>query len=71
MLFNSMTKKIYKISGMHCSSCAMTIEWEFEDQGVTAKCDYAKQVLEVEIDSEEKEEIVKKIVEKLGYKLHL
>ncbi len=62
-----MTKKVYKIKGMHCTSCAMNIEWDLEDQGLTGKCDYARETLEIEIDSKEKEEIIKKTVEKLGY----
>lgn len=54
---------------MHCTSCAMSIEWELEDQGLAAKCDYAKQILEVEIDAEEKGEIIKNAVKKLGYEV--
>lgn len=65
-----MTKKIYKVSGMHCSSCAMTIEWELEDAGVKAKCNYAKETLEVEFEPEKtKEEDVFKAVQKAGYQL--
>ncbi len=61
-------KKLYKVSGMHCTSCAMNIEWELEDKGMKAKCDYAKQILEVEFELDKEEEI-KKIVNKLGYQL--
>lgn len=45
-----MIKKNYKISGMHCSSCAMNIEWTLEDLGVKSKCSYAKSEIEVEFD---------------------
>lgn len=62
-----MTKK-YKVSGMHCTSCAMNIEWELEDRGMKAKCDYAKQILEVEFDSKKEPEI-KKAIAGLGYTL--
>lgn len=55
---------------MHCSSCAMNIEWELEDKGVKAKCNFAKEILEVEANSEKiSDEELKKTIEKLGYKL--
>ena len=46
-------KKIkLKINGMHCSSCAMTIDMDMEDlNGIKeAKTSYAKQVSEIEFD---------------------
>ena len=52
---------------MHCSSCAMNIEWELEDNGIKSKCSYAAQALEV--DPEVDESKLKKIVSKLGYQL--
>ncbi len=65
-----MLKKVYKVSGMHCSSCAMTIEWDLEDAGVKAKCNYAKATLEVEFEPEKvPEEKIKQAVEKAGYKI--
>lgn len=65
-----MTKKVYKVNGMHCSSCAMTIEWELEDAGVKAKCSYAKQVVEVEFDGEKiSDEKIKEVVKKSGYSI--
>ena len=65
-----MIRKIYKISGMHCTSCAMNIEWELEDVGVKAKCNYAKAELEIEHDGGiEVDEKVKLAVEKAGYKI--
>lgn len=59
--------KIYKISGMHCSSCALSIEWALEDAGIKAKCNYAKAELRVENADDKK---VKEIVEKEGYKIN-
>lgn len=43
-----------KIDGMHCTSCAMNIDFDLEDlEGVkTAKTSYAKEVCEVEFDEE-------------------
>ena len=43
-----MKKKIYKISGMNCASCASMIELDLEDAGIKAKCSYPKSTLEVE-----------------------
>lgn len=45
-------KKKIKIDGMHCSSCAMTIDFDLEDAGVKSKTSYAKQECEVEFDEE-------------------
>ncbi len=28
---STLTKKQFAIEGMHCTSCAMTIDWELED----------------------------------------
>lgn len=41
-----------KIEGMHCSSCAMSIDFDLEDiDGVkSAKTNYAKQISDVEFD---------------------
>lgn len=65
-----MTKKVYKVSGMHCSSCAMTIEWDLEDAGVKAKCNYAKATLEVEFEPEKvSEDKIKQVIRKAGYQL--
>jgi Cu+-exporting ATPase len=65
-----MTKRTYKISGMHCASCAMNVEWELEDKGAKAKCNFAKEILEVEADFKKiSDEEIEKTVESLGYKL--
>ncbi len=65
-----MTKKIYKVQGMHCASCATMIELDLEDEGITAKCNYAQQVLEVSFDNTKiKEEKIKKVVGQSGYTL--
>ncbi len=68
-------KKIkLKIDGMHCSSCAMSIDMDLEDlDGVMeAKTNYAKQVSEVEFD--DNKILADKIMEqikKTGYKAEL
>lgn len=47
-----MIKKIFKIEGMHCASCAMNIDGELEDTaGVKdVRTNYAKALTEVEYD---------------------
>ena len=47
-----MIKKKFKITGMHCSSCAMTIDMDLEEiEGIkSAKTSYARQESEVEFD---------------------
>jgi copper chaperone CopZ len=67
-----MTKIKLKISGMHCSSCALNIDFDLEDIGVTSKTNYAKQESEVEFDEEKitLKEILEQI-EKTGYKAQL
>lgn len=62
------------IEGMHCSSCAMNIDFDLEDlEGVkTAKTNYAKQKCEVEFDENKITiEKVLKQVGKTGYKAEL
>lgn len=58
-------KKIYKIKGMNCASCASMIELDLEDVGVKAKCSYPNSTLEVEGDHDSKK--VVETVKKSGY----
>lgn len=60
-------KKTYKVLNMNCPSCALLIEGELKDIGITARCSYQKQTLEVEGDH--KEEKIKEAVQKAGYDL--
>ena len=68
---STLIKKKLKIEGMHCTSCAMTIDFDLEElEGVkTAKTSYAKQESEVEFDEEKIKtpQIIEKI-KKTGYK---
>ncbi|MEX2012842.1 MAG: heavy metal-associated domain-containing protein [Candidatus Levyibacteriota bacterium] len=63
-------KKKLKINGMHCTSCAMSIDFDLEDlEGIkSVKTSYAKQESEVEFD-EEKVNLVKitETIKKTGY----
>ena len=67
-----MAKKIIlKITGMHCTSCAMNIDGDLEDyvKGVkSSSTNYAKGITEVEF--EENQTAIEKIIEqikKTGY----
>lgn len=68
-------KKInLNIEGMHCSSCAMNIDFDLEDLvGIkTAKTNYAKQKCEVEFEEDQITiESVLKQINKTGYKARL
>lgn len=65
-------KKIkLNIEGMHCTSCAMNIDFDLEDlNGIkSARTNYAKQMCEVELDENKiKIEDVVKQVQETGYK---
>lgn len=68
-----MKKVKLKIDGMHCTSCAMNIDFNLEDLGVkSAKTNYAKQESEIEFD-EEKIKLTQIIetVNKTGYKAQI
>ncbi len=62
-------KKIYNVKGMDCASCAAMIELDLEDAGIKAKCNFAKETLEVEFQDTVKENEVKKIVKSSGYQI--
>jgi copper chaperone CopZ len=65
-----MTKKTYKVEGMHCTSCALVIESDLEDAGVNAKCSYATQLLEAEFDEKKvSEKEIADVVKNAGYKI--
>jgi P-type Cu+ transporter len=64
-------KKTFKVSGMHCNSCATSIELAIEGKEGIRKIevDFASEKAEVEFDEDEisEKEIIKEII-KLGYK---
>lgn len=64
-------KHQYKIEGMHCTSCALSIDMELEDlEGVkSSNTSYAKQVVEVEVDEGVSREKIIETIKKLGYTL--
>lgn len=68
---STIVKKKLKIEGMHCSSCAMSIDMDLEDlEGIkNANTSYAKQECEVEFD--DKQSNTQKIINqinKTGYR---
>ncbi|HZJ18686.1 MAG TPA: heavy-metal-associated domain-containing protein [Patescibacteria group bacterium] len=65
-----MITKKFKITGMHCSSCAMNIDGELEDtEGVKeAKTSFAKQTVEVEYDANKlNDKKITEIIKTAGY----
>lgn len=67
-----MTQGLFKITGMHCTSCAMNIEGELEDlRGIIkATVNFPKQITQVEYDETvvTTQQIITTI-EKLGYQV--
>ncbi len=58
----------FKISGMHCASCAMNIDGELEDMGAESKTIYARSETEVRFDeSKISIESIIGAIRKLGY----
>lgn len=69
-----MAKQIFKVIGMHCPSCAASIQLDLEDAGIKASCSYAKETLEVESGKEEQKsklvfDKIRKVIKPLGYDL--
>ena len=65
-----MLKKTYKVKGMNCASCASLIELGLEDNGIKARCSFAKEELEVEFDPTKIDEVkIRKSVRSVGYDL--
>ena len=65
-----MEKVTFKISGMHCTSCAMNIDGELEDTGkiISVSTSYAKEQTVVEFDPQLiTESEIKEIIGKVGY----
>lgn len=65
-----MIKKKFKITGMHCSSCAMSIDMGLEDlAGIkSSNTSYAKQETEVEYDLDKvSDNLVIETIKKSGY----
>jgi copper chaperone CopZ len=65
-----MTKQVFKIVGMHCTSCALTIDLDLEEEaGIkSAKTNYAKSIAEIEYDEQKisPQQIIS-VIAKSGY----
>lgn len=64
------TKKTFTIKGMHCASCALTIDMDLEDlDGVKkAQTSYAKAETEVEFDPQKvSENLILETIKRAGY----
>lgn len=65
-----MVKKKFKITDMHCTSCALTIDMDLEDlEGITkAQTSYAKAETVVEFDhGKMSEQVILETIKKSGY----
>ena len=60
-------KKIYKVKGFDCASCASLLEMDLEDAGIKASCSYPRET--VEIDGPHDPKKVIDIVRKSGYSI--
>lgn len=63
-------KLTFKITGMHCGSCAMNIDGELEDTGkiISVSTSYAKAQTVVEFDPAQfSEDEIIAIIKKVGY----
>jgi copper chaperone CopZ len=71
---NSKLKTLrFNISGMHCTSCALTIDLDLEEiPGVkSAKTNYAKSITEVEYDpGQVSQENIIAAIAKTGYQVY-
>lgn len=64
----------FKIEGMHCTSCAMNIDFDLEDlDGVkSVSTNYARAECEIQFDEEKLEvEMISQTIQKTGYKAFL
>lgn len=65
-----MIKKKFEITGMHCTSCAMTIDMDLEElPGIKkAQTSYAKMQTEVELDPDQvTDDLILQSIKKSGY----
>lgn len=63
-------KSVFKISGMHCNTCSLNIDWELEEtEGIKeVSTSYAKQETKITYDDEliSSEKIIE-VIQKTGY----
>lgn len=67
-----MTCAVFKITGMHCTSCALNIDLDLEElPGVKfARTNYAKSETQIEYDpTQTSHELIKQAIVKTGYQV--
>ncbi|MCR4326502.1 MAG: cation transporter [Candidatus Roizmanbacteria bacterium] len=67
---NTVVRKIIKINGMHCTACAMSIDFDLEDlEGVlSVNTNYARQETNIVFDTKKVTfETIINIIKKTGY----
>ena len=67
---STIVRKKVKINGMHCTACAMNIDFDLEDlEGVlSVRTDYAKQETDIEFDTNKiTEKKIIAMIKKTGY----
>ncbi len=63
-------RKIFKIEGMHCTSCAKVIQMELEGKVNKILIDYKKEFAEVDYDEKKiNDRQIAEMIIKLGYKV--
>lgn len=70
MMLENVKKALFKVSGMHCVSCAMNIDGTLEDLPgvVKAETNYAKAQTNVEFDDQQTNlDAIKEAIAKTGY----
>jgi len=70
---SKIVKKKFKINGMHCSACAISIDFDLEDLvGVkSARTSYARQETEIEFDQEKlTTDMIIQAIQKTGYRVN-
>lgn len=71
---SKIVRKKFKIDGMHCTSCAMTIDFDLEDLGGVLKSNtsYAKQFSEIEYDENVVTDVkIIEVIKKTGYSAYV
>lgn len=66
-------KREFKVMGMHCVSCAMTLEGALEDLAgvLSADASYAKAKVSIEYDEHQvDEQALAQAADSVGYQLH-
>jgi Cu+-exporting ATPase len=69
-MLENVKKALFKVSGMHCVSCAMNIDGTLEDLPgvVKAETNYAKAQTNVEFDDQQTNlDAIKEAIAKTGY----